>query len=153
MLMADDGLGLAATALLEERYELPPEVTVVDGGTWGMNLLPTIEDADRLLLVDAINAKREPGSLIRLERDEIPRYLALKVSPHQVDLSEVLALAELRGTLPVDTVAVGLQPAEVVMRTELSPVIECALDALVAGIAGQLAAWGHALPRREPAGV
>jgi hydrogenase maturation protease len=153
MLMADDGLGLAATALLEERYELPPEVTVVDGGTWGMNLLPTIEDADRLLLVDAINAKRQPGSVIRLEREEIPRYLALKVSPHQVDLSEVLALAELRGTLPLDTVAVGLQPDEVVMRTELSPVVEHALDALVTEIVEQLSAWGHVLPRREPAAV
>jgi hydrogenase maturation protease len=151
MLMADDGLGLAALARLEERYDLPESVLLVDGGTWGMNLLPTIEDADRLLLVDAINANRDAGSYIRLERDEIPRYLALKVSPHQVDLSEVLALAELRGTLPMETVAMGLQPEMVVMRTELSACIEAAIEELVSRIAEQLRDWGHDVADRPAA--
>jgi hydrogenase maturation protease len=149
--MADDGLGLAAMSLLQTRFDLPPEVSIVDGGTWGMNLLPTIEDSDRLLLIDAIDRREQPGTFIRLERDEIPRYLALKISPHQVDLSEVLALAELRGTLPVDTIALGLQPDVVEMRAYLSPVIEGALDGLVERVARQLVDWGHPVAPAEPA--
>ena len=61
-LMGDDGLGLAALARLSEDWTVPPEVELVDGGTWGMNLLPLIEDAGRLILIDAINVGAAPGA-------------------------------------------------------------------------------------------
>jgi hydrogenase maturation protease len=144
-LMADDGVGLAALERLRDAWDLPPGVELVDGGTWGMNLLPTIEDAGRVLLLDAIHRHDAPGTLHRLSRDELPRYLATKISPHQVDLHDVLALAELRGTLPSDTVAVGLEPERVEMIAELSPVVAEGLDRLVARAVVELAAWGHRL--------
>ncbi len=144
-LMADDGVGLAALERLRDAWDLPPGVELVDGGTWGMNLLPTIEDAGRVLLLDAIHRNDAPGTLHRLSRDELPRYLATKISPHQVDLHDVLALAELRGTLPSDTIAVGLEPERVEMIAELSPVVADGLDRLVALAVAELAAWGHRL--------
>src|SRR5678816_3923739 len=75
MLMADDGVGLAALARLRDEWCLPPHVELVDGGTWGMNLLHVVEGADRLLIFDAISQGGTPGSLIRLERNDIPRFL------------------------------------------------------------------------------
>ncbi len=150
-LMGDDGLGLQAVARLVAHYELPSDVVVVDGGTWGMSLLPDIEDADRLLMVDAIKANREPGAEVLLDRAELPRHLALKSSAHEVSLSEVIALADLRGTLPQETWAIGLEPEVVALGTALSPRISTALDALVERIRGMLEAWGHSLvPRAEP---
>lgn len=151
-LMADDGLGLAALDYLRAAWRVPPEVDLVDGGTWGMNLLPLIEDSARVLLLDAIHAGAAPGTLHSLSRSRIPKYLATKVSPHQVDLADVLALAELRGSLPDDTVAVGLEPARVEMSNELSDVVRCRLDEMVDTAAAQLAAWGHEVVRTaEPA--
>ena len=96
-----------------------------------MSLLPTIEDAGRVLLLDAVRTGDPPGTLHEVERDALPRYLAAKLSPHQVDLRDVLALAELRGTLPADTVAIGLEPARVEMSNELSDVLRVRLDAVV----------------------
>ncbi len=151
-LMADDGLGLAALEELRRTRALPAAVELVDGGTWGLNLLPVIEDADRVLLLDAIRLGSAPGTLHVLEREGIPRYLSHKVSPHQVDLRDVLALAELRGTLPADTVAVGLEPARVEMSTELSDVLRVRLDEVVSAAVERLAAWGHEVVRiPEPA--
>lgn len=144
-LMGDDGIGLAALARLEADYRMPSDVELVDGGTWGMNLLPVIEDAGRVLLLDAIHKDGAPGTAYRLSRHELPRYLATKISPHQVDLHDVLALAELRGTLPADTVAVGVQPARVEMIAELSSEVAEALDGLVALAVKELAGWGHVL--------
>jgi hydrogenase maturation protease len=150
-LMADDGLGLAALERLRAAG-VPPGVELVDGGTWGMNLLPVIEAAERLVLLDAIDDGAEPGTLHVLERARIPRYLATKISPHQVDLCDVLALAELRGTLPEDTVAVGLQPARVEMSCELSDAVRARVDDLVAAVTHRLAAWGHGVhPAVAPA--
>ncbi len=142
-LMGDDGLGLVALERLRAEYALPPEVELVDGGTWGMNLLPVIEDAARVILIDAIDVAAAPGTPLRLERERLPRYLATKISPHQVDLRDVLALAELRGTLPADTVAVGLQPARIALGNDLSEVLLCRVDELVLLVVRELAERGH----------
>ncbi len=142
-LMGDDGLGIAAVERLRDEWEVDRRVELVDGGTWGLNLLPLIEDAGSLLLLDAIDSAMPPGTEIVLGREEIPRYLGHKLSPHQIDLREVLAIAELRGTLPERTVAIGLQPERVEMRTSLSPPLEKALDRFVTLAADQLRSWGH----------
>lgn len=142
-LMGDDGLGLAALEQLRAGWRLSPSVELVDGGTWGLTLLPVIEAAERVLLIDAIDTGGPPGTLHVLEHAQIPRYLATKISPHEVDLRDVLALAELRRTLPQDTVAIGLQPAAITLSSELSDVVRLQLDALVTAVTRRLTEWGH----------
>ena len=133
-LMGDDGLGIAVLEELREGWTFEPHLELLDGGTWGMNLLPHVEGARRLLLIDAIRARAEPGTLVVLEKDEIPRFLATKLSPHQIDVKEVLALAELRGTMPDEMVAIGLQPHSVEMRASLSPAAASGLRSVVGAL-------------------
>ena len=152
-LMADDGTGLALLELLRSEWTLPADVELVDGGTWGLNLLPAIEDAGRVLLLDAIRTGAAPGTIHEMERDQIPRYLAAKLSPHQVDLRDVLALAELRGTLPRDTVAIGLEPALVELSNELSEVVRCRLGEAAAAAVARLWTWGHRVTPASAAAV
>jgi hydrogenase maturation protease len=153
MLMADDGIGLAALARLEEEWFIPRDVELVDGGTWGMTLLPVIERADRVIILDAIDVGDPPGTLIRLEGDEVPRFLGLKLSPHQIDLREVLALAELRGSLPGQLVALGIQPERVEMSTTFSPPVAARLDQLVHLAAAVLYDWGIGICRWTDGGL
>lgn len=144
-LMGDDGFGLAVLAELSDRWRMPEDVELVDGGTWGIRLLPLLDGAGRVLFLDAVDRGAEPGTPFVLQGDELPRALCLKLSPHQIDLREVLALASLRGSTPTDLVAVGAQPADVEMRHGLSPALERRVRD-VAGLAVQtLAAWGHAV--------
>ena len=153
-LMGDDGLGIAVVALLRSRYSERPELQIVDGGTWGMNLLHIIENARRLMIVDAIDHGEPPGSRIELEREELPRYFSINLSPHQLDLREVLGLAELRGTLPEETFAVGVQPERVELSLDLSPVVATKLPGLLADIEEELERWGHHPdPPSEPRAV
>jgi hydrogenase maturation protease len=143
-LMGDDGVGLIALEALRASTPFEPQPLLVDGGTWGMNLLPIIESAERLLLVDAIRAGGIPGQVVVLERDALPRALGIKLSPHQIDLQEVLTLAELRGRLPRESVAIGLEPDRVELGWGVSPAMTRGLDALLERIAARLVAWGHA---------
>ena len=147
-LMGDDGLGLAVLERLCAEWDVPEAVELVDGGTWGMTLLPLIEDATHLVLIDAIRTGAPPGTVVELERERLPRYLAHKLSPHQIDLKEVLALAELRGTLPDQTVAIGAEPGEVVLSTVLTPPLQEAVEAVVLAVVARLASWGHECRRR-----
>lgn len=146
-LMGDDGLGLVALEQLREGWHLPG-VDLVDGGTWGMSLLPVVEGATHVLFLDAIHAGAAPGEIVVLEREAIPRYFAATLSPHQVDLKEMLAAAELRGTLPAHFTALGMEPARVALGTALSPVVEQGIEVLVAAAVDRLMRWGvDASPR------
>jgi hydrogenase maturation protease len=148
-LMGDDGLGIAVVARLASEWPSDESLTFVDGGTWGMNLLPLIESANRLMIIDAIDRGLAPGTAIALDREEIPRYFAIKLSPHQLDLREVLALAELRGTLPRETIALGVQPERVELSLSLSPSVAAAVDDRVAAANDRLDEWGHRHPEER----
>lgn len=146
-IMGDDGFGLAVLARLGERWQLPEDVELVDGGTWGMSLLPTIEDSDHVLFLDAINTGSAPGTVAVIERDELPKYFMLKLSPHQIDIREVLAACELRGTLPDVTEAYGAQPETIDMSTELSPALAARVDEVADLVGARLGRLGHACQR------
>jgi hydrogenase maturation protease len=144
-LMGDDGLGVEVVEMLHERWAHDPDLVFLDGGTWGMQVLPYIEGARRLLLLDVIRDDKDPGTVIRLEREELPRHLRQKLSPHQIDLGEVLALAELRGTFPEQAVALGIEPDRVELHDGLSPKVRASVPELIEATRAQLADWGHAL--------
>jgi len=147
-LMGDDGVGVVAVERLRQALGSVEGVSLLDGGTWGMQLLPAIEDAECLLVLDAIYDGQEPGTVVRLEKDELPRLLYQKVSPHQIDLREVFAVAELKGTFPSAAVALGVEPQVVELQDGLSPAVEAALPRLLSAAVEQLRAWGH--PVAEP---
>lgn len=151
-LMRDDGLGLVALEMLRSGWTFEPRVELLDGGTWGLSLLPFLERARYALILDAIDAAGEPGTLWSLEGAELPRFLGGKVSPHQIDLREVLALAALRGRMPEHLVALGLQPARVELGSGLTAEVAHGLPALLDAAVERLEAWGHAATRLPPWG-
>ncbi|MFN8579462.1 MAG: HyaD/HybD family hydrogenase maturation endopeptidase [Gemmatimonadaceae bacterium] len=151
-LMADDGVGLYALSHLQDDWFTPPDVEFVDGGTWGLRLLPIVDNADRLLVLDAVDSGSPPGTLSELRGEQIPIFLErTKLSPHQVDLRDVLALCELRGRSPAEVVVLGIQPQRVEMSTELSPAVRDQLDGLVTLAGERLRGWGINCFRHEAA--
>ena len=63
VLMNDDAIGVLTVQRLQQEYRFPAGVKVIDGGTLGLDLLPFIEDADQLLIVDALEMKAAPGTV------------------------------------------------------------------------------------------
>jgi hydrogenase maturation protease len=141
-LMGDDAIGLLILAELAAR-EFAPPVELVDGGTWGLALLPEVERAGSLLLLDAVHSGAAAGTVYVLDAADIPRFLSEKVSPHQVDVRELLALAELRGALPARLALVGVQPATFGFGDGLSPEVAGATDRAVQAALAVLGRWGH----------
>ena len=143
ILLADEGVGVRVIERLLGQYDFPEEVRVMDGGTLGLDLLPYLEDASRLLVVDAVQARKPAGALVRLAGDEIPVFLdASKVSPHQEGLEDLLAVATLKGYLPEEVVLWGAQIGSLGVSLELSPAVASQVDALVGKVLEELARWG-----------
>lgn len=142
LLMTDDAAGVEVVNRLKERCSFPEEITLLDGGTLGLDLLPYLEGVDRLLVVDAVETDEAPGTVVRMSGDDIPLTLATKVSPHQMGLKDLLLVAELQGHAPEEMVLLGVQPVSTAMGLERSPAITAAIEVLCARVLDELAAWG-----------
>jgi len=149
LLMSDEGVGVHVIQRLVADYQLPEEVQVLDGGTLGMDLLYYLEGVENLLLVDAVQARKEPGTLIRLEGDEVPAFMSIKISPHQLGVPDMLAAAKLKGYYPRRIVLWGVQPELMKIGLDLSPTVDSKMETIIENVLEQLQAWGHTLTPRE----
>jgi hydrogenase maturation protease len=150
LLCQDDGVGVAAVAWLLALYEPAPGVRVLDGGTLGLSLLPTLESADTVLIVDAIRSDGPPGSLVRLEGEEVAHAAEHRLSVHQVGVSDLIGAARWQGSLPGRLLLLGLVPQSMDLGVERTPAVEAALPALVEQVVAECAALGYPFAQRQP---
>lgn len=142
-LMSDEGVGVHVIERLAAGYVISEEVQMLDGGTLGMDLLYYLEGIENLLLVDAVETHKKAGTIIRLEGEEVPAFLALKISPHQIGVPDMLAAARFKDLYPKRLILWGIQPELLEIGVDLSPLIESKVDVLVENMVEQLKAWGH----------
>lgn len=113
LLWADEGFGVRAAEALAAGWDLPEDVQVMDGGTQGLYLLHHVEEADVLIVFDAVDYGLAPGSIHIVRDEEAPSFLgAKKMSLHQTGFQDVIATAELRGRRPPRILLIGVQPVE-----------------------------------------
>jgi len=146
LLCSDDGVGVVATQMIAETRNVPEGVQVLDGGTLGLALLPYFEDAEQAILVDAIETDAPPGTLVRLEGDEVGPAVASRLSVHQVGVADLIEAARWRDRIPPTLVLLGIVPATTELRVDLSPAVQAALPALLDSICGEAARLGFPLP-------
>lgn len=152
ILWADEGFGVRCVEAINAAYEFDPNVTVLDGGTQGLYLLPFIEDARRLIVFDAVDYGKTPGEMVIAKDGEVPRFMgAKKMSLHQTGFQEVIACASLADRLPESMTLIGVQPEQLedfggslrdVVKQQIPRAIEIALL--------QMRQWGITYtPRRS----
>jgi hydrogenase maturation protease len=148
VLCGDDGLGAAAVARLAREWTCPPGVFVRDGGTLGLALVPLLEAARDVILVDAVRADATPGTLVRLEGEAVPAAALERLSVHQVGVADLLGALAWRGRMPRRLVLLGLVPETIDLHLGRSPAIDAALPALVAAVVADAARSGATLEPR-----
>lgn len=135
----DEGVGVHLLKVLETQ--LPPEIELLDGGTGGLALLDHVENAEKLLILDAVDDGRQPGEVVVWRQEQVPYFVAGKMSVHQVGFAEVLNLAKFRGNYPGEIAVVGIQPQTLDWGTELTEPVKAAIPAAVAEVMKLLEEW------------
>jgi hydrogenase maturation protease len=140
VLWADEGFGVRCVERLAARWSFGAGVTVLDGGTQGLYLLPFMEGADRLIVFDAVDYGLTPGTMKIVEDEAVPAFMgAKKMSLHQTGFQDVIATAQLMGYCPERLLLIGCQPEELedyggglrdVVAAQINPAIEVALARL-----------------------
>jgi len=149
VLMQDEGIGVRAVEELESRYLIPEQVTVLDGGTAGMELFEPIRNCDHLIVADAINTGDPSGTIVRIANDEIPAFFQTKLSNHQLGLSDLLALLQLKSEVPKNVIIIGMVPYQLENKLGLTAESAAGLDEMVSGLINELAELGINSKLRE----
>lgn len=156
LMRTDDAVGMLAIQQLRADPRFPPSVSLIDGGTLGLDLLYPLEGVTHLLALDAIDAGAAPGTLLRYEGDDIDD-LPIAKSVHLLGFSDLIGAMRLIGTAPSEIVVLGVQPQAIQWGTQLTPMVETARALLVESVFAQIAEWtadaASAMPLPMPARV
>jgi hydrogenase maturation protease len=149
VLMSDDGLGPVAVRAFEAEYVVPSDVTVIDLGTPGLDLLPWLADVDRVILVDTVKSDHPPGTVRLYDKGDLLRYApTARVGPHDPGVKEALHALEFAGRGPREIALIGVVPESTVLGLELTPAIRAVVPSVVLAIELALARFGCPVAHR-----
>jgi hydrogenase maturation protease len=110
-LVGDDGIGIHVIERLQEmRSELPDDVELIDAGVCGLDMLNMLEDADTVIIIDAVKGAGNAGSVHRFGMDDIKGARSNGVlSIHETCLADVLCIAEHIQKMPENLTIFGVE--------------------------------------------
>ena len=149
LILSDEGFGVHFVNYMAEHYILPENVELYDGGTLGIMVTHKFEEADKVFLVDIVDAPGAPGEIRRYEKDDIMlNKIPVKMSPHQIGIQEMLLISEMRGACANDLTFFGIIPASLDPGDELSPPLKEGLPRIARLVVDELKEAGIEITAR-----
>ncbi len=148
LLLSDEGAGIRVIENIQKKYTLPETVEVTDGGTMGVELLPWIEGRTHIIIVDAVRSDNPPGTVIRI--DNVPGFFKDRISPHQIGITDVLAMASISDTLPPEVILIGIEPESLSGGLDLSDTVAGKIDEMTGLVIDEVARTGIVLEKTTP---
>ena len=153
VLMGDDGFGPFVVEALAAAYQLPPNVSVIDLGTPGLDLTPFLSDADVVIIVDTIRAEGNPGDLRVYRREDLFKHgPPMRLGPHDPGLAQTLLTLEFAGCAPREVLLVGAIPETTAPCGRLTPTLRRAVPDALHAIVAELESIGVS-PARRPSSL
>jgi hydrogenase maturation protease len=130
VLHADDGAGVHVVRRLREDPRVPADIGLIEGGTLGLELLSYVWECSRLIVIDAVDVGRDPGTVVRMSGEEL-NSLPGEASVHQLGVSDLLVALRVLAQKQPEVVLLGVQPATTEWSTQLSQPVAAAMELLV----------------------
>ncbi len=143
ILQGDDGVGVHALNALRNALGADPGIHLYDAGTLGATLLVEIEQAERLIFIDAMRMNAAAGTVRCFEGEAMDQWLrrAQAGSVHEVSLGELLDMARLVDRLPARRALIGIEPGHIGWGEHLSSEVRIALPAVEHCVRDMLRRW------------
>ena len=124
----DDGLGPIITKKSSLLFDKNENIIVFDGGTVPENYTRLIrkENPTHIILVDAVDMKKEPGYIRVVEKEEIANY---NISTHAMPVSYLIKYIET--TIGAQIILVGVQPKSMGFAEPVSKEVAASIEEIV----------------------
>jgi hydrogenase maturation protease len=141
-LLSDDSAGPLVIDRLCTRAEICAKASLIDGGTIGLGLLPSIESGASLIAIDAARFGAAPGTVRVFEGEDMDRQIGARGgSVHELALTDLIAAAALSGTLPQRRALVAVEPGSTAPGSALSDAVDAAIPLMCEQVDRLLARW------------
>ena len=119
VLMGDEGVGVHVVRAVE-KHTLPASVECLDGGTGGFTLLEPLQEAARIILIDAA-ADGNPIGTVTRTMPQFSRDYPPTLTAHDVGMKDLLDMFYIQGgTHEIILYAITIDPKQPI-RMSLSP--------------------------------
>jgi hydrogenase maturation protease len=111
VIMGDEGVGVHTVRALEQ-HPLPPNVECLDGGTGGFILLEPLQQADRIILIDATADENPYGTVTRTTPKFVKDYPPT-LTAHDIGVKDLLDAFYIQsGSRDVILYAISIDPRQ-----------------------------------------
>ena len=108
----DEGIGVYAAKYIEKNFTFMDDVTLVDGGVLGFQLMTYYQDYDRVIILDTITMDDEVGSIYNLPSEELLGLGSYKQTAHEVEIIEMLEICSLLERM-AEVNIIGIVPKDI----------------------------------------
>jgi hydrogenase maturation protease len=142
--MGDDGIGVRIIEELKQKqvFDDKENIELIDGGTSGIDLIFMLQDAVRVIIIDAVDAGQEIAQIVVFSPNEIMEFkkkIFKSYSLHDIDLAEAFELVRsLNSTVSIKII--GIKPKKIGYSDELSPEIENSIPEIIARVKEEVSA-------------
>ena len=142
ILLTDEGLGVHVVEDLKANYTFTPQMSLIDGGTMGMELLTYMRGMKKILLIDAVNGGEAPGTIYEFPHRELEQYFTDHISVHEVGMQDILRIRAIQENPLEDAIVMGVEPESLDVGFEPSAPVQKALPEVKERVLRVLREWG-----------
>ena len=133
-LLGDEGVGVHSVRLLQQE-QLPQNTKIIEVGTAILDALPAFENAERIIVIDAMKDGRSAGTIYKTPMDQCSGSQCI-ASMHGFDIFRTMALAG-RSDLP-QVMVFGVEPEMIGWSMELSDQVAKSMPHLIEAVKKEL---------------
>jgi len=112
ILFKDEGVGIYAARYLEENFAFSPEIEIVDGGTLGFKLMTYYQCYDKVVIIDTVSVKDDPGTVYNLPSEALMGLGSYRQTAHEVEVVEMLEICSMLDKI-ADVNVIGIVPEDI----------------------------------------
>ncbi|MDY3982791.1 MAG: HyaD/HybD family hydrogenase maturation endopeptidase [Veillonellaceae bacterium] len=143
ILLSDEGVGVHVVNKLRDTYSFTPNITLLDGGTMGMEIMSFMVGMRKLLLLDAISGEEKPGTVYQFHHQEMNKYFNNdEISMHEIGIQDVLAIRFAQDDPLDDAVVIGVEPEDLEFGLEPTQTVQAVMPDVEQRVLAVLRSWG-----------
>ena len=136
-LVGDDGLGPKVVQKLQQE-EWSEKILTLNGGTYPLNYLKELSQAQYVIAVDTIKGGNSVGTIYNFDLADIRSNINYNTNAHNYTLPQVIDLAQEMTFLPQQVIYYGIEPSNLNLSNQLSNPVKKASIKLIEKIKNQI---------------